>query len=172
MEWLATGEGEMRPEEATPKGGAGNLVQESGADYARIPLYDVRAAAGFGAVVEQEQVIDSLAFKREWIERALHANPSDLYLIYVDGESMEPTLRPGDVILVNSRSAQAVPRDGIYVMRMDDTILVKRLQRLPGRRVKVTSDNNAYESFELDLDNGHTDNVSIIGRVVWAGRRM
>lgn len=142
-----------------------------GEDYALVPLYDVRAAAGHGAIVEHEQVVDWLAFKREWLRRELHARAADLYLIEVDGESMEPTLRPGDVILVDHRSAQAVPRDGIYVMRMDGSLLVKRLQRLPGRKVKVASDNNAYEPFELDIDAPGED-VSIIGRVVWTGRRM
>ena len=84
---------------------------------------------------------------------------------------MEPTLRPGDVILIDRRQATDVPRDGIYVIRIGDTLLVKRIQRLPGKRVKVKSDNAAYEPFELDLhqQNGEID---IIGRVVWAGRRM
>lgn len=174
--WLLTGEGEMlrgeRPApEAAPQAAPEHMIQEVGEEYALVPLYDVRAAAGHGAVVEEEKVTDSLAFKRQWIHQELHANPADLYLIYVDGESMEPTLRPGDVILVDRRSAQAVPRDGIYVLRMDGSLLVKRLQRLPGRKVKVTSDNPAYEPFELALDAPGED-LAIIGRVVWSGRRM
>ncbi|ACL73559.1 putative phage repressor [Thioalkalivibrio sulfidiphilus HL-EbGr7] len=172
--WVITGEGPMRlgePEPAAPQAAPEHMIQEVGEEYALVPLYDVRAAAGHGAVVEEEQVTDSLAFKRQWIHQELHANPADLYLIYVDGESMEPTLRPGDVILVDRRSAQAVPRDGIYVLRMDGSLLVKRLQRLPGRKVKVTSDNPAYEPFELALDTPGED-LAIIGRVVWSGRRM
>jgi len=140
-------------------------------EYALIPLYDVRAAAGYGAIVEDEHIINWLAFRKEWLWRELRANISDLYLIEVDGESMEPTLRPGDVILVDRRDAQNVPRDGIYVLRMDGSLLVKRLQRLPGRKINVTSDNEAYKPFEIDLDRA-TDDIAIIGRVVWAGRRM
>lgn len=140
-------------------------------EYAYIPLYDVRAAAGHGAVVEQERIADMLAFKREWIHMELRASPQDLYLVYVDGESMEPTLRPGDMVLVDRCQAHNVPRDGIYVIRMDDSLLVKRLQRLPGHRVRVTSDNPAYEPFDLDL-NTHQEELAVIGRVIWAGRRM
>lgn len=140
--------------------------------YDLVPLYDVRAAAGHGAVVEDEKIIDYLAFKREWLQQELHAGAQDLYLIEVDGESMEPTLRPGDVILVDRRSAQQVPRDGIYVLRMDGTLLVKRLQRLPERRLRLSSDNPAYQPFEIELGNGHADDLAIIGRVVWTGRRM
>ncbi len=146
-------------------------VREPDAEYALIPLYDVRAAAGHGAVVEEERIIDSLAFKRRWVRQELNANPADLYLIYVDGESMEPTLCSRDVILVDRRNAQEVHHDGIYVLRMDGSLLVKRLQRLPGRQVKVTSDNPAYEPFNISLETPGED-LAIIGRVVWTGRRM
>lgn len=173
--WLATGEGspDSGPILAPTNGERfhGHALADVIDEYAPVPLYDVQAAAGHGAVVGLESVTDMLLFKRVWIHQELHANPSDLYLIHVDGESMEPTLRPGDVILVDRRNAQAVPRDGIYVMRMDDTLLVKRLQRLPGRKVKVTSDNPAYDPFELSLDDPG-DDLAVIGRVVWSGRRM
>ncbi len=180
--WLLTGDGPMLIEEAAGYGGqailtgegvdlAADQVREESGAYALVPLYDVRAAAGHGAVVEREQIIDWLAFRKDWLWRELHAAATDLYLIEVDGESMEPTLRPGDVILVDRRSAQLVPRDGVYVMRMDGTLLVKRLQRLPGRQVRVTSDNPAYQPFALSLEQPG-DDLAIVGRVVWTGRRM
>jgi len=146
-------------------------------EYAYIPLYDVRAAAGHGAIVDSEQVIDSLCFKKEWIHNELRANPNDLYLIYVSGESMEPTLRPGDIILVDRRDT-TVRRDGIYVLTMDNTLLVKRLQSLPGGKVRVMSDNPAYAPFDMDkglLDAEFQDDAEgagVIGRVVWTGRRV
>jgi len=139
--------------------------------YCYIPLYDVRASAGGGAMVDQENVLDFLSFKADWIRSQLYASPNDLYLIHVEGESMEPTLRPGDVILVDHREASTLPRDGIYVMRMDGTLLVKRLQRLPGGIVNVTSDNAAYQPFTVTLGQ-ETNEANIVGRVVWCGRRM
>src|SRR5690606_24456374 len=102
-------------------------------EYALIPLYDVKAAAGHGAAVQAEDVVDTLVFKREWIHHTLHANPNDLYLIAVQGESMTPTLHPGDMILVDRRTESTIGADGIYVLRMGDSLLVKRVQRLPGR---------------------------------------
>lgn len=139
--------------------------------YCYIPLYNVSASAGGGAVVDREQAVDFLSFKTEWIRVNLNASPSDLYLIHVEGESMEPTLRPGDVILIDHREAPALPRDGIYVVRMDGTLLVKRLQRLPGAQVKVSSDNPAYDPFTVSLTDGNGE-MDIVGRVVWCGRRM
>lgn len=138
-------------------------------EYVSLPLYDLRAAAGGGAVVEGEQVIDVLKFKREWISAELRLNQKDLCLIYVEGDSMEPELRAGDIILIDRRDT-GPNRDAIYVMRIDDALLVKRLQRLPGGQLRVTSDNPRYDPFLLK--NEELENVVIVGRVVWAGRRM
>lgn len=172
LEWLVFGKAYSVAEPANLAIRDGD-TQEYGknSSFSLVPLYDVRASAGHGAILNQENILDYLAFKRDWLHRELGAIPSDLYLINVDGESMEPTLRSGDLILVDPRGAGEIPRDGVYVLRMDGTLLVKRLQRLPGRRVKVSSDNTAYESFELDLDHW-VDDLAIIGRVVWTGRRV
>lgn len=167
---LAVGEPDVDGEPEGPHDTA-DTDQKLRSEYVYIPLYDVSAAAGAGAVVEREKVMDVLAFKEQWIRTELHAHPRDLYLLWVEGESMEPTLRPGDILLVDHREAGSVPRDGIYVLRMDDALLVKRLQRLPGGEVRVSSDNAAYEPFTFNLNNP-VDAFSIIGRVVWTGRRM
>lgn len=62
-------------------------------------------------------------------------------------------------------------QDGIYVIRLKGTLLVKRLQRLPGNILKIISDNHSYEPYSIDLTKEHRD-FAIIGRVVWAGRRF
>jgi len=148
---------------------ATNRISEDAGSYAAIPLIDVHAAAGNGVVVDSERVIDVLHFKHEWIHNELHVNASDLRLLFVDGESMEPFLRAGDIILVNLTD-NTPKRDAIYVLRLEDALLVKRLQRLPNRRIRVTSDKPAYEPFDLSTD--EMDGVAIIGRVVWMGRRI
>lgn len=139
--------------------------------FVSVPLYDVRAVAGGGAVIDQEHISDVLQFSEVWIKRELRAAPSDLYLVYVDGESMEPTLRSGDVILLDRRATKP-DREGIYILRMDGMLLVKRLQGLPGGMIKVASDNPAYESFTVRLAEMQGKNFAILGRVVWSGRRM
>lgn len=138
--------------------------------FTRIPLYDATASAGKGSYVLDESTNDSLIFKKEWIHNELHNSPGNLYLINIEGESMEPSLRPGDVVLVD-HSDNTAKCDGIYVLRMGDALLVKRLQRLPGDIIRASSDNPAYEPFNIDLKkDGHE--ISIIGRVVWSGRRQ
>lgn len=163
IDWLLTGDGD-KFSRALPA-----IETNAETEYISLPLYGVRAAAGGGSVVEGERVIDVLKFKREWITRELHANQKNLCLLYVDGDSMEPNLRPGDMILVD-RGDTGPNRDGIYVLRMGESLLVKRLQRLPGGELRVTSDNERYEPFVLKAE--EPENVAIVGRVVWAGRRM
>lgn len=147
------------------------VVATKRGELAYIPLYDIRAAAGGGALIEAEEVKDFLAFKQHWIRDVLRVNPNDLRLIYVDGDSMEPTLHHGDIILVNIGN-HSVVRDGVYVVRIGMAVMVKRLQILPGDKLKVKSDNSeVYESFMIDLAKVGED-VTIIGRVVWAGRGL
>ncbi|MFA9948759.1 S24 family peptidase [Dentiradicibacter hellwigii] len=185
--WLLTGEGEMfnaprhqpapKIQADTPyQAGAATVlsVQEATASgrYIALPLHnDVRAAAGHGAVVGSEEADDSLMFREDWIKHELRMQPKDLVLIRVAGESMLPTLRDGDVILINQSLTQP-DTDGIYIMRMGDMLLVKRLQLLPGGQISVISDNPTYRPWTLDISKMAEGDVAIIGRVVWAGTRF
>lgn len=161
-----TGEGPKRPRGKEEK----LKLPDEHADFYYIPLYDVRASAGHGAWNDSEHVIDTLAFKRQWIRQELGAQPEQLCLIYITGESMEPTLHAGDVILID-KSIKEVNTDGIYVLMLDGSLLTKRCQRLPGKKIRVSSDNPAYEPFILD-DNINSPEQHLVGRVVWAGRKF
>lgn len=161
VEWLLSGRGS--------KGGIVAIGETRGTynDFAMVPLYNVKAAAGSGAIVTSERIVDTLAFRADFLRNELSATKDDLYLIHVEGDSMEPTLRAGDVILVDHR--RSLPdREGIYVLRMDDALLVKRLQLQPGGKIVAISDNPNYKSFDVKPDAG----LAVIGRVVWAGRRF
>jgi phage repressor protein C with HTH and peptisase S24 domain len=81
---------------------------------------------------------------------------------------MEPTLKAGDDILVDVSDAAERLRDGIYVLRIDDALNVKRLAMVPGGGLSIISDNDRYPPIERRRD----DRVEIVGRVVWAGRRL
>ena len=82
---------------------------------------------------------------------------------------MAPTLSAGDDILVDLGDATGRLRDGIYVLRVDDAVVVKRIALHPmGRRVTVQSDNPAYP----DWPDFSIDEINCIGRVIWAGRKV
>ena len=132
-----------------------------------IPKLPVGASAGAGAMHDGEALAGKIGFDEKWLRR-MGLDPAKLSLIRVDGESMSPTLNNGDDIMVDNRAAAQAVRDGIHVIRLDDMLMVKRLAQGPLGRLSVLSDNPNYPDWP-DVD-GAT--VTVIGRVVWAGRRL
>ena len=129
----------------------------------------VRASAGPGAIVAEESGRPYFAFDERWL-KTLTSSPSDkLSIIRVEGDSMAPTLNPGDDILVDLGDCDERLRDGVYVLRIDEALVVKRIALHPiGRRVTVQSDNPAYPDWpDCDLAELHC-----VGRVIWAGRKL
>jgi len=139
-----------------------------GRDLVLVPKLAIGASAGPGASVDGEAVESEVAFDPRWL-RDLGADPRALSIIRVEGDSMAPTLGDGDDILVDGGDAAARLRDGIYVLRMDDVLMVKRIARAPGPgRVSVISDNPHYRSWD-DLP---LSAIRLVGRVIWTGRRV
>lgn len=137
-------------------------------DLVAVPRLMLGASAGAGSLDEDEVAAGALAFDVRWL-RALGGKPDRLSIIRVDGESMAPTLNHGDDIMVDRSDDAQRLRDGIYVLRMDDALMVKRLALSPRRHgFSVRSDNPLYPDWE-DVDPA---DVVIVGRVIWTGRRV
>ena len=177
LNWLLTGKGspyidndqaaEVRTHsDGTATDTLGNPVNLD--EFVFIPRYDVYAAAGHGYPAEDDKPLFCMAFRRYWIENYVTRQLDKLSVIAVKGDSMEGVLNHGDNILVNH--AETTPRDGLYVIRIDNDLFVKQIQKLPGKLL-VKSSNPAYEPFEIDL-NDDSQNVAIIGRVEWYGRTV
>ncbi len=133
-------------------------------DWVEVPRLDLGASAGPGAIPENEAAFDTLRFSRRWlVEQGLDG--AQLSAITVRGDSMEPLLNDGDEILVD-RSPRPF-RDGVYVVRLGDTLLVKRVARAGAGRLALLSQNLAYPPVDAAADD-----VVIIGRVVWKGGRI
>ena len=129
----------------------------------------VRASAGPGAIPSDESSRPYFAFDEKWLKALTGSDAGRLSIIRVEGDSMAPTLNAGDDILVDLSDTMQRLRDGIYVLRADDVLVVKRLAIHPaGRRVTVQSDNPAYP----DWPDCEIDDVHCIGRVIWAGRKL
>ena len=138
------------------------------AGLVRVPRLEVGASAGPGALAGSERAHGHIAFDPTWLRRVA-ADPNRVSLIRVEGDSMAPTLADGDEILVDRGDAAERLRDGIYVLRIEDAVLVKRVARNPaGPTISVRSDNEAYPSWP----NCDPASVEIVGRVVWVGRRV
>ena len=137
--------------------------------YIQVPHYDVRASAGHGAVVSEENVVDHLVFKRDWLVRSLGLDPQQLALIDVRGDSMSPTINDGDLILLDTRQGDHTT-EGIYAINLDGRLLVKRLRLRLSGAIEVISDNERYGTETIDSE--QLAQLHVIGRVVWQGRRI
>ena len=169
VDWLLTGEGPMKRGETAAETHEYTVGKDLGEDFVLVPRYEVMASAGGGAMVHSEQVVDHLAFRSEWVRNALDVSVKALALISVKGDSMEPTLSNGDLILVDT-STQKIDDNAIYVLRFNGSLLVKRIQRKFDGSVVIKSDNQAYDP-EV-ITGGAIEELHIVGRVVWGGRRM
>jgi hypothetical protein len=132
-----------------------------------VPKLAVGASAGAGALTDVETLAGKVGFDETWL-RKMGVDPAQVSLIRVEGDSMQPTLNDGDDIMVDKAAALKPLKSGIYVLRMDDVLMVKRIVVGKNAQLSVLSDNNAYPSWQ-DVD---ASAISMIGRVVWVGRKL
>jgi phage repressor protein C with HTH and peptisase S24 domain len=183
LEWLASGEGPMRaPETGRLEAGAEPAGDDAGQPglqqqlvtmrrpgaappgYVLLPRVEARASAGRGPGLGSDEVVDFLAFSEEWVRNTLHRRPANLALLEATGDSMDPTIRDGDILLVDT-SVKDIQSSRVYVLQVNGALLVKRIQvRLDGSLV-VKSDNPSYEPEVVRPDDRNP--LRIIGQVVW-----
>lgn len=155
---------------------SGNDAKESGvsaatkppANYVSVPKLNIDISASDGAEADQNEFdnIEYYMFRQSWVRDKLQTTPEHLRMLHVTGDSMEPTLSHGDVILVDTSQTTASP-PGIFVLYDGFGLVVKRAEILPSSppALSITSDNPQYSPYERSLDD-----MRIIGRVVWFAR--
>ncbi|BBU58536.1 hypothetical protein KU6B_48010 [Mameliella alba] len=133
-----------------------------------VPVYDVHASAGGGAINHEEPEVYSLAFPPSYLKKLTSSSPGNLAIISVKGESMEPTLLDDDIVLLDA-SKTNLSYDGLFVLRFDDALHVKRVGRAPKKgHVTIISDNkDLYPPMLMS-----SEEVEAVGKVLWYGRRV
>ncbi len=160
--WLVTGQGPMRRLEGSEK------PTEGFDDFRMVPRLNVAASAGQGAVVEREDEDGLIAFRADWLRRR-GVSPAAARALTVRGDSMEPTIRSGDILLVDT-SIRSIEDNGIYVVVSAGLVQVKRVHPRPGGVIVLISDNTVYPREEVALS--EASDFSIAGRVMWFGRSI
>ena len=152
LNWIFTGEGEKSlPKSLVPE----MVLRETFGNGAfRIPVLDQSLSAGKGQLLPDSDVSTGYIA----VPKELKRYGNNLTALYVNGDSMEPTLQRGDLIVCDSCGWDG---EGIYALRMDGCGYVKRLARKPGKIV-VISDNPKYEAWEEPAE---SQAIDIIGRV-------
>ena len=165
--WLVTDETAPESGQISP---TDNEVSLKPTEHINLPFFEIGASAGDGALVEVEEQTHTISFEPSWLRKEIGVNPNDAFLMLVKGDSMYPTLKNESMIMVDKNLDDL--SDGIYVIRHDSNLLVKRLQLLPGGIIKVKSDNAMYEPWEINKSQLDGTDLELIGRVVWTGQRM
>lgn len=142
--WLATGQSSVGMPDAAMSNASAGLVS--------IPRYEIQASAGDGLSVLSEEVADYFTVSRDWIMRYCPPG-AKLGLIEAKGDSMDPTIRDGDGLIIRLDVTRAdVGAGGIFVLNYNGNLLVKRIQVQLDGSVIVASDNINYRTETLTPD--------------------
>jgi phage repressor protein C with HTH and peptisase S24 domain len=133
-----------------------------------VPLFDLREQAEGAAFTDADSVLAMRPFDAQFIRYDLGIAHDDLAMFGVVGASMEPWLHARDAVLADLRDRDALT-EGVHLIRLDGALLMKRLQRLPGKILRVSSYNPAYEPFDIQGHESADRDFAVLGRVRWAG---
>ncbi len=133
--------------------------------FTLVPLVAARPRAGFGGHETEGSYKNWFSFQSSWLQRK--GNPSAMRLFNLDGDSMEPTLLSGDMVMIDE-SQRSVRTGRIYLVRINDELMLKRLETRPDC-ILLRSDNPAYSPIEVRKEDEATD-IEIFGRMVWSCR--
>jgi phage repressor protein C with HTH and peptisase S24 domain len=194
LEWLRHGKGQIRfsqtapgaskgPESPTfeapvgPTKGVAKIATRraffdlNGESYFLAPVYDARASAGPGALnAETPEPLFDNVFRKDWAKAATAAEPEDLAVLRVSGDSMWDTLHDGNHILVD-RTTRRWVLDGLYVIRHsnEDELMVKRLVCHPSSGLLIVKNDDGNYGPQLSLPD---EAIAIEGRVIWLERNL
>lgn len=137
-------------------------------DLAILPELDIGFAMGAGTTLaEQYEQKGIVPFSRTWLRSMMGGTVADLFVARGDGDSMEPTLKDGDIVLIDSAQKTIRAQDRIWAVSYGDLGMIKRVRRTPGGSYLLLSDNPNVTPVEC-----FDDEMQVIGRVVWIGRRI
>lgn len=166
--WIETGTGPVFiKSNSTDTGGLDHSVIQdpvSGNQMRFVPKVSARLCAGGGSFDTDSDVREHLCFNAAWL--SAKGSASRMVAMEVFGNSMAPEIKEGDTLLID-QSQTEIFAGAIYAVGVEDTILVKRIEKHPNKLV-LCSDNRDYASIYLEKD--EMDGARIIGKVIWSSR--
>ena len=178
-DWLEFGKGTPTPPAAMqPAQGAqglqkGRKIQQAvehrptrqhGQEMVNVPLVSATLCAGAGSFEVEGAVLAKHPFPYSFLSPM--GTPSAMVFMYVMGDSMEPCIQDGDMVLVDQAQHQPT-RQGVYAVGFEDAIYIKRLEYAQNA-VRLLSDNPEYAPMNIVGDELHS--FRILGKVVWLCR--
>ena len=161
-----TGETDDPNEGAVPAPTAKTVAEQIGAVL--VPRYELGYSMGGGAFIEHAEEIGQMPFPRDMLKSIMKGSFGDLFVASGSGDSMEPTMKDSDVVLIDTAHKDITQQDKIWAISYGDMGMIKRIRRQPGGSYLVMSDNHTVvPAFDV-----HDEEMHVIGRVIWIGRWM
>lgn len=135
-------------------------------EFMQIPKVKARLCAGGGSFEVGSEIEGYYSFRKDWLSRK--GNADKMVLMDIFGNSMEPELKEGDVVLIDE-SKKDILAGSIYAVGIDDTIMVKRLEKRP-KGLALLSENTKNETIYMEGED--LNRVRLIGKVLWVGREF
>jgi len=151
-------------QQAVPYGRPTELAPDP--DVVQLDEIDLRYGLG-ATYVDGPIGSEKRQFSRAWLRQFTAASPEQLFWAAGDGDSMEPTIRSGEVILIDRSQITPHMGDGIWAIAWGEVGMIKRLRPLPDGTIEIHSDNQSIRP-ALASDG----EVHVIGRVVAIVRKV
>ena len=136
-------------------------------DLIVLPELELGYSMGAGAVFDTYEHKGVVPFQRSWLRTMIKGTFADLFVARGDGDSMQPTLLDGDIVLIDTAQKDIRQQDRIWAISYGELGMIKRVRRLPNGTYQLLSDNVTVPPI-LCAD----EEMHVVGRVVWIGRRI
>lgn len=149
--------------------GTREIGGSAGDEFVLVPVHDLRASSGHGAMAFDDTVGDHYAFRRAWVHSITRSREDQLAVVFNAGDANAPDIGDGDAMLID-RGVERIVDDAFYVFSRDNHLLTKMIERLVDGRVALKARNSAYETQTLSRE--EAARLTVFGRVLWRGGRI
>jgi SOS-response transcriptional repressor LexA len=132
-----------------------------------VPEHDTGWAMGEGTFLDVVEQTGFRAFDRQWLRSLSSGNLDKLFVAHGEGDSMEPTIHEGDVVLVDCAQNAIDRQDRIWALAIGGLGTIKRVSKQADGTLELASDNHRIRPKIV-----RADEVHVVGRVIWIGRRI
>lgn len=151
--------------------GAAALASLQDAASGMVGIASIDLNFGLGAAFMDSEIVehqvDTMLFPRDWLRSITRSPPERLYWAKGLGNSMEPTIGDGDVILIDRSAVGSSFGDLYWAIAYGHTGMIKRLRPMPDGSVKILSDNP-----NVPPELAHDGELHVFGRVIAVVRRI
>lgn len=129
-------------------------------DLVEVAEIDPRFGLGLG-VMDEHAELKMRSFSRSWLRQITNSPPDKLYWARGQGNSMEPAISDGDILLIDRTQQSPHFGDLYWAIAFGQIGMIKRLRPMPDGSVKILSDNPSVPP-ETAVD----DELHVFGRVI------